>query len=264
MLTLNNVEVVYASVILALKGISLVAREGDITTLLGANGAGKTTTLKAISGLLNAERGRITKGSIELAGERLDQLPPHDVVNRGVVQVFEGRRVFEGLSVEENLVVGGHTQPRLRQIRRGIEFVFDLFPLLQERRRQQAGYLSGGEQQMLAIGRALISEPKVMLLDEPSLGLAPLIVEQIVQIILRLKRERNLTVLLVEQNAALALEVADYAYVMENGQIMLQGEAAMLRENPEVKEFYLGLNEVGARRSYRDVRHGRRRRHWAA
>ena len=264
MLTLNNVEVVYDGVILVLKGVSLGAGPGRITALLGANGAGKTTALKAISGLLHAERGQITKGVIELDGERLDLLAPHDIVSRGVVQIFEGRRVFEGLSVEENLVVGGHTQARLHQIRRGMEFVFGLFPLLKERRRQQAGYLSGGEQQMLAIGRALISEPKVILLDEPSLGLAPLIVEQIFQIILRLKQDRNLTVLLVEQNAAMALEVADYAYVMETGRIMLQGEAATLRENPEVKEFYLGLNEVGARRSYRDVRHGRRRRHWAA
>ncbi len=264
MLTLSNVDVVYDGVILVLKGMSLGAGPGRITALLGANGAGKTTTLKAISGLLHAERGQITKGTIELDGERLDILPPHDVVSRGVVQVFEGRRVFEGLSVEENLVVGGHSQAGLHQIRRGIEFVYGLFPLLHERRRQQAGYLSGGEQQMLAIGRALISQPKVILLDEPSLGLAPLIVEQIFQIIVRLKQEQNLTVLLVEQNAAMALDVADYAYVMENGRIMLQGEAAALRENPEVKEFYLGLNEVGARRSYRDVRHGRRRRHWAA
>ncbi len=264
MLTLTNVDVVYDGVILVLKGVSLGAAPGRITALLGANGAGKTTTLKAISGLLHAERGQVTKGVIELDGERLDHLAPHDIVSRGVVQVFEGRRVFEGLSVEENLVVGGHTLPRLHQIRRGIEFVYGLFPLLKERRRQQAGYLSGGEQQMLAIARALISEPKVILLDEPSLGLAPLIVEQIFQIILRLKQDRNLTVLLVEQNAAMALEVADYAYVMETGRIMLQGEAAALRENPEVKEFYLGLNEVGARRSYRDVRHGRRKRHWAA
>jgi branched-chain amino acid transport system ATP-binding protein len=264
MLTLSNVDVVYDGVILVLKGVSLAAGPGRITALLGANGAGKTTTLKAISGLLHAERGQITKGVIDLDGERLDLLAPHDIVSRGVVQVFEGRRVFEGLSVEENLVVGGHTQAKLHQIRRGIEFVYGLFPLLKERHHQQAGYLSGGEQQMLVISRALISEPKVILLDEPSLGLAPLIVEQIFQIILRLKQERNLTVLLVEQNAAMALEVADYAYVMETGRIMLQGEAATLRENPEVEEFYLGLNEVGARRSYRAVRHGRRRRHWAS
>jgi branched-chain amino acid transport system ATP-binding protein len=264
MLTLNNVEVVYDSVILVLKGISLVAREGEITALLGANGAGKTTTLKAISGLLHAERGEVTKGSIELDGERIDRSLPHDIVRRGITQVFEGRRVFENLTVEENLVVGGHTQRAMPAVRRGIETAFDLFPILKERRAQQAGYLSGGEQQMLAIGRALMSEPKVMLLDEPSLGLAPQIVEDIFRIIVRLKDERQMTVLLVEQNAALALEVADNGYVIENGRIMLQGPAEALRRNPEVKEFYLGLNEVGTRRSYRDVRHARRRRHWAA
>ena len=264
MLSLNNVEVVYDSVILVLKGISLTAREGEITTLLGANGAGKTTTLKAISGLLHAERGEVTKGAIELDGERIDRWLPHDIVRRGIVQVFEGRRVFENLTVEENLVVGGHTQRATAAVRRGIDTAFEFFPILQERRAQQAGYLSGGEQQMLAIGRALMSEPKVMLLDEPSLGLAPQIVEDIFRIIVRLKDERQMTVLLVEQNAALALEVADHGYVIENGRIMLQGPAEALRRNPEVKEFYLGLNEVGARRSYRDVRLGRRRRHWAA
>ncbi|HVC63508.1 MAG TPA: ABC transporter ATP-binding protein [Acetobacteraceae bacterium] len=264
MLTLNNLEVVYDSVILVLKGISLAARAGEITTLLGANGAGKTTTLKAISGLLHAERGEVTKGTIDMDGERIDRLPPHDIVRRRIVQVFEGRRVFENLTVEENLVVGGHTQGTMQAVRRGIDLAFEFFPLLKERRRQQAGYLSGGEQQMLAIGRALMSEPTVMLLDEPSLGLAPQIVEDIFRIIVRLKDERQMTVLLVEQNAALALEVADHGYVIENGRIMLQGPAEALRRNPEVKEFYLGLNELGARRSYRDVRHGRRRRHWAA
>jgi branched-chain amino acid transport system ATP-binding protein len=263
MLTLNNLEVVYDSVILVLKGISLAAREGEITALLGANGAGKTTTLKAISGLLRAERGEITKGAIDVDGERIDRLPPHDIVGRGIVQVFEGRRVFENLTVEENLVVGGHTKSAV-DVRRGIETAFEFFPILKERRRQQAGYLSGGEQQMLVIGRALMSEPTAMLLDEPSLGLAPQIVEDIFRIILRLKDERQMTVLLVEQNAALALEVADQGYVIENGRIMLQGPADALRRNPEVKEFYLGLNEVGARRSYRDIWHGRRRRHWAA
>jgi branched-chain amino acid transport system ATP-binding protein len=260
MLTLNNVEVVYDGVILVLKGVSLVAGQGQITTLLGANGAGKTTALKAISGLLHAERGQITKGSIELDGERLDRLAPHDVVSRGVTQVFEGRRVFENLTIDENLVVGGHIQRSTQRVRQGIELVYEYFPLLRERRRQQAGYLSGGEQQMLAIGRALVSEPKVILLDEPSLGLAPLIVENIFGIIRRLKEERGQTVLLVEQNAALALDLADHGYVMETGRIVLQGPAASLRENPEIQEFYLGLNEVGARRSYRDARQHRRRR----
>ena len=264
MLTLNNLEVVYDSVILVLKGISLTAREGEITALLGANGAGKTTTLKAISGLLHAERGEVTKGTIDFNGERIDRLLPHDIVRRGIVQVFEGRRVFENLTVEENLVVGGHTRVAMQTVRHNIDQAFELFPILKERRRQQAGYLSGGEQQMLAIGRALMSEPKAMLLDEPSLGLAPQITEDIFRIIVRLKNERQMTVLLVEQNAALALEVADQGYVIENGRIMLQGPADALRQNPEVREFYLGLNEVGARRSYRDIRHGRRRRHWAA
>ena len=264
MLTLNNVEVVYDFVILVLKGISLNAREGEITTLLGANGAGKTTTLKAISGLLRAERGEVIKGTIEQDGARIDRLLPHDIVRRGIVQVFEGRRVFENLTVEENLVVGGHTRGAMQAVRRGIDLAFEFFPILKERRYQQAGYLSGGEQQMLAIGRALMSEPKVMLLDEPSLGLAPQIVEDIFGIIVRLKHDQQMTVLLVEQNAALALEVADLGYVIENGRIVLQGPAEALRRNPEVKEFYLGLNEVGARRSYRDVKHGRRRRHWPA
>ncbi len=212
-----DIEVVYDGVMLVLKGVSLTAAQGQITTLLGANGAGKTTTLKAISGLLHAERGQITKGSIEFNGERLDRLAPHDVVARGITQVFEGRRVFENLTVEENLVVGGHIQASLQRVRQGIDLVFEYFPILKERRRQHAGYLSGGEQQMLAIGRALVSEPKVILLDEPSLGLAPLIVESIFGIIRRLKEERGQTVLLVEQNAALALDLADHGYVMENG-----------------------------------------------
>ena len=260
MLTLNDIEVVYDGVILVLKGISLTIGQGQITTLLGANGAGKTTTLKAISGLLHAERGLITKGTIELDGERLDRLAPHDIVRRGITQVFEGRRVFVNLTVEENLIVGGHTQASMQRIRQGMDLVYEYFPILKERHRQQAGYLSGGEQQMLAIGRALVSEPKVILLDEPSLGLAPLIVDSIFGIVRRLKEERGQTVLLVEQNAALALGLADHGYVMENGRIVLDGPAASLRENPDIKEFYLGLNEVGARRSYRDARQRRRRR----
>jgi branched-chain amino acid transport system ATP-binding protein len=264
MLALSGVEVVYDGVILVLKGVSLTVRTGAITTLLGANGAGKTTTLKAISGLLHAERGQVTKGVIELDGERLDRLPPHDVVRRGVVQVFEGRRVFENLTVEENLVVGGHTQGSMNRIRQQIELVYDFFPILRERRRQHAGYLSGGEQQMLVIGRALLSEPKVIMLDEPSLGLAPLVVETIFGIIRRLAHDRGQTVLLVEQNAALALEVAEHGYVMENGRIVMEGPAASLRENPEIREFYLGLNEVGTRRSYRDVHLHRQRRRVSA
>jgi branched-chain amino acid transport system ATP-binding protein len=262
MLTLNNVEVIYDGVILVLKGVSLNVREGGITTLLGANGAGKTTTLKAISGLLRSERGEVTKGSIELAGERLDDLPPHAVVRKGVVQIFEGRRVFEHLTTEENLIAGAHVQTAREKVAAGIERVYEYFPRLQERRGVQAGYLSGGEQQMLVIGRALMSSPRVMLLDEPSLGLAPMLVEEIFGIVQRLNRQEKVTVLLVEQNAALALTIAEHGYVMENGRIVLEGAAAALRENADIKEFYLGLTEVGARKSYRDVKHYKRRKRW--
>jgi branched-chain amino acid transport system ATP-binding protein len=262
MLALNNIEVVYDGVILVLRGVSLFAEEGHITTLLGANGAGKTTTLKAISGLLRSERGQLTKGNVELDGERLDRLAPHDVVKHGVVQVFEGRRVFENLSVEENLIVGAHSRKDFAAIRGGIGRVYDSFPPLKERRHQQAGYLSGGEQQMLVIGRALMSDPKVILLDEPSLGLAPMITEEIFGVVRRLKEEQGLTVLLVEQNAALALDIADHGYVMENGRIVLEGRAEALRKNSDVKEFYLGLNEAGARKSYRGTKHYRRRKRW--
>ncbi len=262
MLALNNIEVVYDGVILVLKGVSLAAEEGCITTLLGANGAGKTTTLKAISGLLRTERGEVTKGSVELDGIQIDRLLPHDVVKRGIVQVFEGRRVFENLTVEENLIAGAHSRGDFSAVRHGIERVYDSFPPLKERRQQSAGYLSGGEQQMLVIGRALMSDPKVILLDEPSLGLAPMIIEEIFGVIRRLKEEQKLTVLLVEQNAALALDIADHGYVMENGRIVLEGPADSLRQNSDIKEFYLGLNEAGTRKSYRDTKHYRRRKRW--
>src|SRR5438309_423863 len=262
MLALNNIEVVYDGVILVLKGVSLNAEEGHITTLLGANGAGKTTTLKAISGLLHTERGEVTKGNVELDGERLDRLLPFDVVKHGVVQVFEGRRVFENLTAEENLIAGAHSRSNYAEVRTSIERVYDSFPALKERRHQSAGYLSGGEQQMLVIGRALMSEPKVILLDEPSLGLAPMVIEEIFKVIHRLKDEQKLTVVLVEQNAALALEIADHGYVMENGRIVLEGPAEQLRQNSDIKEFYLGLNEAGARKSYRDTKHYRRRKRW--
>jgi len=262
MLNLNNVEVIYDGVILVLKGVSLEVREGGITTLLGANGAGKTTTLKAVSGVLRSERGEVTKGHIELAGQRIDRLAPYEVVRRGIVQVFEGRRVFEHLTTEENLIVGAHIQSDRGRMTGGIERVYEYFPRLRERRSVQAGYLSGGEQQMLVIGRALMSDPKVILLDEPSLGLAPMLVEEIFQIVQRLNREQKLTVLLVEQNATLALAIADHGYVMENGRIVLDGTAEQLRSNADIKEFYLGLTEVGARKSYRDVKHYKRRKRW--
>ncbi len=262
MLALNNIEVVYDGVILVLKGVSLQVPDGKITTLLGANGAGKTTTLKAISGVLRAERGEVVKGSIELRSERIDRLPPHDIVTRGIVQVFEGRRVFEHLTVEENLVAGGHTVVDLKAVREGIDLAYTYFPRLKERRGQDAGYLSGGEQQMLVIGRALMSRPKLMMLDEPSLGLAPMLVEEIFGIVRRLVEKEKIAVLLVEQNASLALDLADHGYVIENGRIVLEGSADSLRKNSDIKEFYLGLNEGGLRKSYRDVKRYRRRKRW--
>jgi branched-chain amino acid transport system ATP-binding protein len=262
MLSLNSIEVIYEGVILVLKGVSLNVPEGKITTLLGANGAGKTTTLKAISGVLHSERGEITKGAIELDGERIDRLPPHMVVRRGVVQVFEGRRVFEHLTTEENLIAGGHVQADRSRLREGIDRVYQYFPRLGDRRHVQSGYLSGGEQQMLVIGRALMSSPKLILLDEPSLGLAPMLVDEIFEIVQRMNRQDKLTVLLVEQNATLALAIADHGYVMENGRIVLEGAADSLRENADIKEFYLGLTEVGGRKSYREVKHYKRRKRW--
>ena len=262
MLTLNNIEVVYDGVILVLKGVSLEVPDGRITTLLGANGAGKTTTLKAISGILRAERGEVCKGSIEFDGKRIDGIAPHDIVTHGIVQVFEGRRVFEHLTVEENLVAGGHTLVSLGAVRQGIEMVYTYFPRLKERRTQQAGYLSGGEQQMLAIGRGLMSRPKLVMLDEPSLGLAPMLTEEIFGIVRRLVQKERIAVLLVEQNAVLALALADRGYVIENGRIVLEGTAEALAQNSDVKEFYLGLNDVGGRKSYRDTKRYRRRKRW--
>ena len=261
MLNLNNIEVVYDNVILVLKGCSIKVPEGRITTVLGANGAGKTTALKAISGLLKPERGAVTRGSIDLDGERIDLLEAHDIVKKGIVQVFEGRRVFVNLSTDENLIAGGHIQPG-PVVKERMDLVYGYFPRIAERRHVQAGYLSGGEQQMLAIGRALMSNPKIVLLDEPSLGLAPMIVEEIFGIIDKLNKEQGVTVLLVEQNAALALAIADHGYVMENGAIVMDGPAAELGENADIKEFYLGISEHGEKRSYRDVKHYRRRKRW--
>ena len=263
MLTLNNIEVVYDGVVLVLKGVSLEVPDGRITTLLGGNGAGKTTTLKAISGILRAERGEVCKGSIEFDSKRIDHLPPHEIVTHGIVQVFEGRRVFEHLSVEENLVAGGHTLVDLRAVREGIDLVYRYFPRLRERRTQQAGYLSGGEQQMLAIGRGLMSRPKLIMLDEPSLGLAPMLVEEIFSIVRRLVEREKIAVLLVEQNAALALAIADRGYVIETGRIVLEGAAEQLAQNSDVKEFYLGLSSAG-RKSFRDTKPYRRRKRWLA
>jgi branched-chain amino acid transport system ATP-binding protein len=212
--------------------------------------------------VLHSERGEITKGAIELDGERINRLPPHMVVRRGIVQVFEGRRVFEHLTTEENLIAGGHIQADRSRLREGIDRVYQYFPRLGDRRHVQSGYLSGGEQQMLVIGRALMSSPKVILLDEPSLGLAPMLVDEIFEIVQRMNRQEKLTVLLVEQNATLALAIADHGYVMENGRIVLEGAANTLRENADIKEFYLGLTEVGGRKSYREVKHYKRRKRW--
>jgi branched-chain amino acid transport system ATP-binding protein len=262
MLKLSNIEVIYDQVILVLKGVSLEVPPGRIVALLGANGAGKSTTLKAISGLLRPERGEVTEGSIEFMGERLDRKGASEIVRLGIVQVMEGRRVFEHLTAEENLLTGAHTRPDGSGLARDIDLVYTYFPRLAERRTLKAGYLSGGEQQMLAIGRALMARPKLILLDEPSLGLAPLLVHDIFDIIGRLNREEHVTILLVEQNAVAALRVAHYGYVMESGRIVLDGEADKLRSNEDVREFYLGLTDLGRRKSYRDIKHYRRRKRW--
>jgi len=262
LLTVNNIEVIYDHVILVLKGVSLEVPEGGIVALLGANGAGKTTTLKAISNLLRAERGDVTKGSIEFAGQRVDRLTPNDLVRQGVIQVMEGRHCFEHLTIEENLLTGAYTRTEGRAaIARDLEMVYDYFPRLRERRSSQAGYTSGGEQQMCAIGRALMSRPKMILLDEPSMGLAPQLVEGIFETVKRLNEEEGVTFLLAEQNTNVALKYARYGYILENGRVVMDGAAESLRENEDVKEFYLGLSSTG-RKSYRDTKHYKRRKRW--
>jgi branched-chain amino acid transport system ATP-binding protein len=263
MLRLNNVQVIYSDVILVLKGLSLEVAEGQIVALLGANGAGKTTTLKAISGLLKTEDGRVTDGSIELEGRRIDGLDPEVICRRGIVQVMEGRKVLETLTVEENLRIGGYTRRDPDGVQQDLGMIYDYFPVLVARRHQLAGYLSGGEQQMLVIGRALMARPKLLLLDEPSLGLAPLLVREIFDIIRKINDERGTTFLLVEQNAQIALRIADYGYIMENGRIVLDGPADKLRGNDDVREFYLGLSEAGRRKSFRNVKFYKRRKRWA-
>ena len=261
-LALNNVEVIYDDVILVLKGMSLEVHEGQIVALLGANGAGKSTTLKAISGLLKGEEGEVTDGSISYMGKAIDAVDPEKRVSMGIFQVMEGRRVFDDLNVDENLYAGAHTRKNRAEIKKDMEMVFDFFPRLTDRRHTLAGYLSGGEQQMLAIGRALMARPKLMLLDEPSLGLAPLLVKEIFGIIERINKEEGTTILLVEQNAHIALSIADYGYIMENGKIVLDDPVDKLKQNEDVKEFYLGLSKVGDKKSYRDVKHYRRRKRW--
>ncbi len=261
-LRVNNVEVIYDHVILVLKGVSLEVPEGAIVALLGANGAGKTTTLKAISNLLRSERGDVTKGTIELNGEPVHSLTPNDLVKRGVVQVMEGRRCFEHLTIEENLLTGAYVRrDGAAAIRADLEKVYDYFPRLRERSSAQAGYTSGGEQQMCAVGRALMARPSVILLDEPSMGLAPQLVEEIFEIVKRLNEDEGVTILLAEQNTNAALRYADYGYILENGRVVLDGDAAALSQNEDVKEFYLGLSSSG-RKSYRDVKHYKRRKRW--
>lgn len=262
LLQLNNIEVIYDHVILVLKGVSLTIPDGGLVALLGANGAGKSTTLKAISNLLRVERGEVTKGSIDFLGRRIDRTDAAALVRQGIVQVMEGRRIFAHLTVEENLLTGAYTRRHGPAIRHDLERVYHYFPRLRERRTVQGGYISGGEQQMLAIGRALMARPRLMLLDEPSMGLAPMLVQEIFDIVVRMNRDEKVAILLAEQNAAMALKVVQYGYVMENGRIVLDGEADMLCDNEDVKEFYLGLTGVGQRRSYRDVKHYRRRKRW--
>jgi branched-chain amino acid transport system ATP-binding protein len=262
MLQVNNIEVVYMNVIQVLRGVSLTVADGQIVALLGANGGGKTTTLKAISGMLKTEEGEVTDGSIEFAGQRIDRLGPEDIAVLGISQAMEGRRVLEHLSVEENLLVGAYCRKDRRGVKLDLEMVFDYFPPIKRLRRRMSGYLSGGEQQMLVIGRALMARPKLMLMDEPSLGLAPLLVQEIYEIIQKIGAEQNMAILLVEQNVRAALGIADYGHVLENGRIVLSGSAESLRDNEDVREFYMGLSSVGAQKSYREVKHYRRRKRW--
>lgn len=262
LLSVNNIEVIYDHVILVLKGVSLEVPERGIVALLGANGAGKSTTLKSISNLLRAERGDITKGSIEFEGKRIDSLSSAELVQRGVIQVMEGRHCFEHLTVEENLLTGAYTRKDGNAaIQDDLEMVYNYFPRLRERYKSQAGYTSGGEQQMVAIGRALMSRPKMILLDEPSMGLAPQLVEEIFENVRRLNEKENVTFLLAEQNTNIALRYAKHGYILENGRVVLDGSAAELRENTDVKEFYLGISE-GEKINFRDVKHYRRRKRW--
>lgn len=263
MLKVNNIEVVYSDVILVLRGVSLAVGQGEIVALLGANGAGKSTTLKALSGLLLSQRGKVTRGSIEFDGERIDNLAPDEIVRRGIVQVLEARPLFQHLTVEENLRSGALFRSLVGgALRSDLDQVYHFFPRLQDLRHRTSGYLSGGEQQMVVIGRALMAKPRLMLLDEPSLGLAPLLVRSIFEIIRRINQESGVSILLVEQNANIALQTAASAYVMENGRIVLNGTAEQLANNADIKEFYLGIGAGGERKSYRDVKHYKRRKRW--
>jgi len=264
LLDVNGIEVIYNHVILVLKGVSLQVPEGRIVALMGGNGAGKTTTLRAVSNLLAGERGAVTKGSIELRGERIERLSTSDMVERGVIQVMEGRHCFAHLTVEENLLTGAYTQGRGgSRLKSDLERVYGYFPRLKEKRKTLAGYASGGEQQMTAVGRALMARPKMILLDEPSMGLAPQMAEEILSIVRRLNEQESVSFLLAEQNAAAALRFAQHGYILENGRVVMEGDAAELANNEDVKEFYLGLGNSG-RKSFRDAKHYRRRKRWLA
>jgi branched-chain amino acid transport system ATP-binding protein len=260
-LIVNNIEVVYSHVILVLKGVSLKVKKGGITALLGGNGAGKSTTLKSISTLLSSERGEVTKGSVNFDGEDIHDLDPSQLVKKGVIQVMEGRHCFEHLTVEENLLTGAYTRSNKQEVKDDLERVYNYFPRLRDRRTSQAGYTSGGEQQMIAIGRALMAHPTMILLDEPSMGLAPQLVKQIFEIVAEINRKEGVTILLAEQNTNVALQYAEYAYILENGRVVMEGTAESMRDNEDVKEFYLGISGEG-RQSFKDVKQYRRRKRW--
>jgi branched-chain amino acid transport system ATP-binding protein len=262
MLSVNNIEVKYSKVILVLKGVTLTVPEGAIVAMLGANGAGKTTTLKAISGLLHTEEGEVSDGSIVFSGEAIHSLNPEDIARKGIIQVMEGGRVLEHLTVEENLLAGAAVIRSRTLIRKDLEIVYGYFPKLKDLRKATSGYISGGERQMLGIGRALMAHPKLILLDEPSLGLAPILVKTIFEIILGINETERTSILLVEQNARAALSIAEYGYVIENGRVVLDGTSQYLRENEDIKEFYLGLSSIGEKKSYRNIKHYKRRKRW--
>jgi len=262
LLQLNNVEVIYSDVILVLKGINMEVQEGGIVALLGANGAGKTTTLKAISGLLHSEDGKVSSGSVHFQGKAIHREEPQKIVQMGIIQVMEGRKVLQHMTVEQNLIVGGNRHKSKQELKSAVESVYAYFPVLRNLRNRISGYLSGGEQQMMLIGRALMARPKLILLDEPSLGLAPLIVSEIFHMVKRMKDEANATFLLVEQNAKMALSIADYGYVLENGRIVLSATGEELGQNEDVKEFYLGMNLSGDVKSFKNVKHYKRRKRW--
>ena len=260
-LIVNNIEVVYSHVILVLKGVSLKVKKGGITALLGGNGAGKSTTLKSISNLLASERGEVTKGSVTYSNEYIHDLDPSQLVKKGVIQVMEGRHCFEHLTVEENLLTGAYTRTNNKEVKEDLERVYNYFPRLRDRRTSLAGYTSGGEQQMIAIGRALMAHPTMILLDEPSMGLAPQLVKQIFEIVAEINRKEGVTILLAEQNTNMALQYAEYAYILENGRVVMEGTAVSMRDNEDVKEFYLGISGEG-RQSFKDVKQYRRRKRW--